>query len=404
LILVCLRGVRFSSSMHSNSLLRRAHEYGASKEAYEKATQMMCTQVSIPVSERYNALYGERDLHRALMALSISNGYAESGMKALEMEAGVRVPSGSWVRDRVVEGVESEEKMRAMLDGALDATLQQLRSFRVFTGPVTAAIDTHDLPRYDKDLDGGFLRRGKPDRGTTKHEVYATLHCVEEGRRAQIACEPFSFFDEKKEVVQELLTKARLEEVELSLLLLDRGFFSCSVIDVLKKNGQTFLMPCIVNKGVKKAIIEYAEGKRGRISRYEMGPKEDRVSFTLVILPKAGAQDETDPSKRYIPFATSMRWKRIVWNVKRLPKDYRSRWGIETGYVGVERLRARTTSRNHSLRLLYFYYSLMLYNVWLLANLILAKRFSKILEGPSITIPTIKSVMTRMTIESLRRG
>ena len=368
---------------------------------------MMCTRVSIPVSNGPNALYDERDLHHALMALSISNGYAESGMKGLAVEAGdVRVPSGSWVRDRVVESVESEEKMRAMLDGALDATLGQIKSFRTFTGPVMAAIDTHDIPRYDGDLDGGFLRRGKPDRGTTKHEVYATLQCVEDGMRAQIACEPFGFFDEKEEVVQELLTKARLEEIELSLLLLDRGFFSCAVIDVLKKNGQTFLMPCILNKGVKKAVLEYAEGKkRGRISRYEMGPKERRVSFTLIILPKPGArEDETDISKRYIPFATNMRWKRIVWNVKRLPRDYRSRWGIETGYVGVEGFRARTTSRNHLLRLLYFFYSLILYNVWLLANLMLANRFSKILGEPIITIQMVKAVMRSMIIESLRKG
>jgi IS4 transposase len=50
----------------------------------------------------------------------------------------------------------------------------------------------------------------------------------------------------------------------------------------------------------------------------------------------------------------------VMWNVRRLPDDYRRRWGIETGYAGVEGLRARTTSKSHSLRLLYFYYALIL--------------------------------------------
>jgi IS4 transposase len=50
----------------------------------------------------------------------------------------------------------------------------------------------------------------------------------------------------------------------------------------------------------------------------------------------------------------------------------------------VEGLRARTTSKSHALRLLYFYYALILYNAWLLSNLIIAKRFSKILEAPII--------------------
>jgi IS4 transposase len=99
-----------------------------------------------------------------------------------------------------------------------------------------------------------------------------------------------------------------------------------------------------------------------------------------------------------------MRWKRIVWNVKRLPGDYRSRWGIEKGYVGVEGFRARTTSRNHLLRLLYFFYSLILYNVWLLANLMLARRFSKVFGEPIITIQMVKAVMKSMIIESLRKG
>src|SRR2546428_13420742 len=123
----------------------------------------MSTRVSIPVSDRYNSLYDEKDLHHALMALSISNGYAESGMRRLSIEADARVPSGSWVRDRV--GGVKEESVVAMLDHALDSTLEQVKSFRVFTSPITAAIDTHDLPRYDRDLDRGFLRRGKQDRG-----------------------------------------------------------------------------------------------------------------------------------------------------------------------------------------------------------------------------------------------
>jgi hypothetical protein len=51
---------------HHNSSLRMAHEYRASREAFERLAQIMCTEVSIPVSERYNALYGEKDLHHSL--------------------------------------------------------------------------------------------------------------------------------------------------------------------------------------------------------------------------------------------------------------------------------------------------------------------------------------------------
>lgn len=378
-----------------------AHEYAASKKAYEKATQIMCSEVSIPVSARSNSVYDETDLQHSLMALSASNGYAESGMRRLSMEAdGGRVPSGSWVRDRIT--CVKEGDMAAMLDHALDSTLGQVRSFRVFASPVTAAIDTHDIPRYDPDTDRGFLRRGKHQRGTSRFESYATLQCVEEGMRAQIACEQFGLFDAKEEIVDRLLTRARLNDIEISLLLLDRGFFSVATMNMLERNGQTFLMPCILNKGIKRAIVEYAQGKRRRVSPYEMGRGDDRASFTLVILPRVGAEKEADPLKRFVPFATNMPRERITWNVRRLPRDYRMRWGIESGYNGIEQFRARTTSRNHSVRLLYLYYGLILYNAWIVANLMLAREFSKVPGKPIIPIQTVKAVLRMVVIQSFR--
>src|ERR1700691_3740879 len=94
---------------HHNSSLRMAHEYRASKGAFERLTQIMCTEVSIPVSDRHNALYGKEDLHHSLILLSTENRYAESGMKTLAVEASsTRVPSGSWVRDAVSRLSEGE--------------------------------------------------------------------------------------------------------------------------------------------------------------------------------------------------------------------------------------------------------------------------------------------------------
>ena len=93
---------------------------------------------------------------------------------------------------------------------------------------------------------------------------------------------------------------------------------------------------------------------------------------------------------------------KILWNIHKLLKDYRLRWGIESGYVGVEQFRARTTSRNHSLRLLYFYYALILYNAWLLANLTLAKRFSKFLGEPIMRVAIIKAAIRSIIVDSFR--
>jgi hypothetical protein len=380
-----------------------AHEYAASKEAYERTTQIMSSKVSIPVSDRYNAKYGEKDLHHALTALSISNGYAESGMSDLAIEAAsTRVPSGSWVRD-AVEKVE-ESRMTVMLNEALQSTLDQVKPFGVFAYPVMAGLDKHKIPRYDADTDRGFLTRGKHERGTTRYEAYGSLQCVEEGMRAQIACEHVGLFDDNSEMVVKLLTRARLEGIRVSLLLLDREFFSCKVINQLKRLRQPFLTPCRLTKGIKQALAEHIQGRRPVISRYVMkeGGSQDESSFTLVIFPKAGCDEksEPDPLKRFIPFATNLPMDKVLWNISRLPKDYRKRWGIERGYVEVERFRARTTSRSHTLRLFYFFYALILCNAWLLANLILAKRFSRFLEEPVIRVAIMKAVTRSVILAS----
>lgn len=77
---------------------------------------------------------------------------------------------------------------------------------------------------------------------------------------------------------------------------------------------------------------------------------------------------------------------RILWNIRNLPGEYRKRWGIETGYRDIERVRAKTTSSNNSIRVLYFMYSLLLYNAWLLANLIISRRFSIYFKKPAIEL------------------
>jgi hypothetical protein len=379
------------------------HEYAASREAFERLTQIMCTEVSIPVSDRYNALYGEEDLHHSLTLLSTENRYAESGMKRLAIEASsARVPSGSWVRDAVSR--LSEEDTANKSESALGSTLRELRRFGVFNEPVVCAMDKHQIPRYDEGMEP-FLVRGQQKAGTMKFETYATLQCVEEGRRAQVACAHVGILDDNADVIAGLLGQARLHEVEVSLLLLDREFFSASCMARLEKGGQRYLMPCKLTRRTKDAIRECAQGKRRRVSRCTITSTEGREgAYNIVILPRKGCEKEEDPLKRYVAFATNIPRRFAMWNVRRLPDDYRRRWGIETGYAGVEGFRARTTSKNHALRLLYFYYALILYNAWLLANLIMARRFSKILGGPIIQVQALKAAIHAIVVASFGRG
>ncbi|MDG7044997.1 MAG: hypothetical protein JRN02_06460 [Nitrososphaerota archaeon] len=77
---------------------------------------------------------------------------------------------------------------------------------------------------------------------------------------------------------------------------------------------------------------------------------------------------------------------------------------METGYAEVEGLRARTTSRNHASRLLLFYYSIIIYNVWLLVNLMMAEKFFRRLLGPIISMAVLKGALHVMIVNSFSTG
>ena len=205
-----------------------------------------------------NAVYGEEDLHHSLTLLSAENRYAESGMK----DSPSRPPPqpGSWVRDAVSSLSESD--VTEKVGRALDSTMIELRRFGVFNEPVALCHGQAPIPRYDEGMES-FLTRGKQKAGTMKFETYATLQCVEEGKRAQIACAHVGILDDNADVIAGLLEQARLHEAEVSLLLLDREFFSASCMARLEKGGQRSLMPCKLPRRTKEAIRECAQGKGG---------------------------------------------------------------------------------------------------------------------------------------------
>lgn len=402
--------------MNQKNSTKLAYKVDASRESYEKVVEIMSREVPIPTSKRYNAMFDERDLHHSLIHLAVSNAYAESGIESLVTKGELlnippaKIPSGSWIRDtveKIPEGVMAEK-----LKSALSSTVRQLsRDFKLFSSPIIGGSDTHKIRRYVKNLDHGFLTRGKHERGTTTFEEYMTLQSVEEGRRVQIACEHIGIFDEKHTALEKLILESRLLGIDIALELVDRGFFNSKTIRMFKKIDQIYLMPAIKNAGIKGAIIEFIEGKRESISEYTMneGKEDMSCTFNLVILPKVGKREEDeyndkDPTSKYIAFATNIPRRHILWNISRLPKDYKLRWGLESGYIQVEDLRAKTTSKNHALRLLYFFYALILYNAWLLANLNLARKFNMAPFPPSepiIRLKLMKDAFERFVMESI---
>ena len=67
-------------------------------------------------------------------------------------------------------------------------------------------------------------------------------------------------------------------------------------------------------------------------------------------------------------FATNLPRPSVAGLLAGLPGEYRMRWGIETGYRDVKRIRPMTASRSLSVRIAYFFFSLAMYNAWILSR------------------------------------
>ena len=134
-----------------------------------------------------------------------------------------------------------------------------------------------------------------------------------------------------------------------------------------------------------------------------MGSGDDSCKFTLVIFPKTDSQNETDPLKKYITFATNIPKGDILRNIRGSLKT--TGWG---GDWRPDTLVSDYSERGPRagitpLRLLYFYYSLILYNACLIANLILASRFNvfHLIKEPIIRLQLLKDFFHRITVESI---
>jgi putative transposase len=93
------------------------------------------------------------------------------------------------------------------------------------------------------------------------------------------------------------------------------------------------------------------------------------TKFNLVVVEEEN--DDGEIVKR--AFATNMSFDENDVNLaERLFYLYGKRWGIETSYrMKKHSFLPKTTSKNYLIRLFYFMFSVLLYNLWILADILL---------------------------------
>jgi hypothetical protein len=247
---------------------------------------------------------------------------------------------------------------------------------------VDVAIDTTNWLYYGKDVPG--VVRVKPREGTSKGFKFMTVNVVVAGLRFTVAVKPILEFTDEVKALEWLINEVK-KHFEIRCVYLDRHFFTVDFIAKLQELGVKFVMPAVKNKKIRK-LVELSDTK---IREYEMTKSSDRrksVRFNLFVV-------EDDGEKLVFASNLSPHYHSVIADM------YRKRWGIETSYMVKSELRLKTCSRKYVVRFFFFALSVILYNAWILLNLLYELlNFSRILPNPIIKVQTFLSLILRFKI------
>jgi len=347
------------------------------KEDQRKALKILCKSIKAKVYPELNlnvgrtAIYKDSDFLDVLTFVALEGDFTNNGANTYGFMKTESVPHPRTVRYHILK--LDKGTIEKEFDNATDKILEIAKKQRKLQGRFDVAMDITDHPYYgDKNTKG--IVYTKEFRGTWFAYRYATICIVVNGQRFTLKSLPMNEFTPKYKIVKELIEFAQ-KRVNIGIVYLDRGFFQVKVINLLESMGITFLMPAVRNKRVKR-IME--ENPAPFVIKYTMGDKRyNPATFNLVIV------EDSQKIKRV--FATNLNVKKK--HAKNLFSMYSRRWGIETSYrLQKHQFKAKTTSKNFNLRLFLFMYSVALYNLWILLNIVISVIYKKKLEKPLITV------------------
>lgn len=282
---------------------------------------------------------------------------------------------------------EREKQINAALASCIPEAMER-------TG-IESAIDFHDEPFYGKgEQTRQVAVRGQAKKGTTYFVRIATVYVIWRQVRLTLAVRFVLPGETALETLKFLLECLKQLGFSSKVLYLDKGFASTSIIRFLEERQQPAILACPIR------------GKTKGIRALCHGPASYRTVHTFT----DGTQAALALKASLVPDKTGKRrrkWLAFIvicldWQVEKIYREYRRRFGIECSYRMTRRVRATTTSRNPALRFFLLGIGLLLLNVWVF----LRWEFARVLaRGPyRVDEPLFRfHRFTRLLIRSIEK-
>jgi hypothetical protein len=297
------------------------------------------------------SLYEKTDYISLLVNASILNTYAE-GMSNVSRKLRNHTPTGETALAyfKSIDRLELQSSASIVLEAQVD----ELKRKGLLSRSVPIAFDWHDEMFYG-DEKTEMVNGTNPKAGSSYAYQFLTASVLVDGRRLTVVLMPIRSRRHLLDYVKDALNRIRNAGILVRYLLFDRGFSSLELPAFLEANCYLYAILFTPNSVTKRMNLRdgqsavYPCDRPFRIVRADDKEKKRRRGK------RAGPLT-------YL-FATNMTCK-----ARRILRRYKDRWGVETSYRKHNEFLAKTTSKNYTVRLLYYAVSICIYNVWCLFN------------------------------------
>jgi hypothetical protein len=252
---------------------------------------------------------------------------------------------------------------------ASEQLLSAIESEVSFRRPVTVAIDITAIPYYGKVEEMPMVSGTKKD--DQRAFKFATQSIVGQNIPLILAVEPIresSEWDENRSnqihrVVRRLVRQAQ-EHIQIETVLCDREFDSRQVFQTLSNLGVNYLIPKRITSTEREAIEKMEkDGQEVAVESASVHVETGSHPMRFLYVPATKGEGTA-------VFATNLHVGPD--EAESFCQRYSRRWQIENEYKSIKNdFLAKTSSKDYRVRLFYFVFAVLLYNIWRLTDFLL---------------------------------
>jgi putative transposase len=271
-------------------------------------------------------------------------------------------PSANRLREVLVQALPDRTLLQRALNTLLRA--QTPRFVKKGKRAYFIAIDLTLIPYHGEPYaDENEIVRSQPKSGTTHFHGYATVSIVHDNLRYVVALRFVEKGESMQEIVAWLLNRLKSIGISIKRAYFDKGFCSVPVLKTLERRKIKYILPMPV-RGKSGGVRKLFEASASHKTTYTFkSPKHGELKVSAVVVKKYSKGRYKRKGTRWFAYAVSGLPKSV--EPHQVFEMYRQRFGIETSYRQMNQVRARTTSRNPVIRLLFVGLAFILFNLYI---------------------------------------